>query len=147
MSKITFKTTKEFLRFQVRLPMTFLSSLKSCLRNWKKEMQHLRNQLNKTCYISKTFLKDTVDLRMFKGFVWLTLLAGVTKKVLCKGKRRWTNPELNCPEPATRNSQDIKEQTIGGLYLSLFKTNPNLLMLRARLFITMRILIFHQPIV
>ena len=84
---------------------------------------------------------------MFKGFVWLTLLAGVTKKVLCKGKRRRTNPELNCPQPATRNSQDIREQTIGGLYLSLFKTNPNILMLRARFFITMRILIFHQPIV
>ena len=131
------QSTHDFFIFPKELSKNLKETNAASPQPAKQNLLHIEN-----------IFKDTVDLkRMSYEFAWLALLAYVTWKVLCKRQRRWTKIELNCPKPATKNSQDVKEQTPGRLNLSLFKTNPDLWMLRARLFITMRILIFHQHIV
>ena len=56
--------------------MTFLTFPKELTEKLKKKVQHLRNQLNKTCYIWKAFLRIRLNFTNALGI----RLVGVTHK-------------------------------------------------------------------
>ena len=94
--------------------------------------KELTEKLKKKCSISATNWTKLVTYgygwtsRMPLGFVWLALPTNVTCKVLWWGQRGW----IKLPKSA-QNSQDVKEQSMERLDVSLFKTSPDILKVKS----------------
>ena len=106
--------------------MTFLTFPKELTEKLKKKCSISATNWTKLVTYGRHFKGYGWTSRMPLGFVWLALPTNVTCKVLWCGQRGW----IKLPKSA-QNSQDVKEQSMERLDVSLFKTSPDILKVKS----------------